>query len=179
MLPAGQLSIEHRLIERVIDDLGIRLKGVYARKTLDPRYVDQVVDFLQSYADLCHHGKEENILFKGLMVKGPSATLVRTVDELEAQHKFARTTIKQVVAANNAYLAGVKGSEEQVRGLLAQIAEHYLSHIQREDQEFYAPAMDYFSQDEKAAMIREFINFDRGLIHEKYGLLADAFEADR
>ncbi len=179
MLPTGQLMVEHRLIERVIDDLRLRLQDVYSRKTLDPRYVDQVVDFLQTYADLCHHGKEENILFKALMVKGPNQALLKTMDELDAMHKFMRTSTKQVAAANQAYLAGVKGSEEQIRELLTHVAGHYMSHIQREDREFYAPAMDYFSSDEKTAMIVEMLNYDRGLIHEKYRRMADALEDDR
>lgn len=161
MLPTGQLMVEHRLIERVIDDLRLRLREVYARKALDPRYVDQVVDFLETYADLCHHGKEENILFKALELKGTDDALLKTMDELDAMHRFMRQTIKQIVAANAAYTAGVKGSEDQVRALLAQVAEHYMVHIRREDHDFFPLAMDYFSGDEKNAMIQETMEADR------------------
>ena len=179
MLPTGQLTVEHRLIEKVIADVRLRLHDVYVRKTIDPRYVDQVVDFFQTYADLCHHGKEENILFKSLMVKGPNEALAKTIDELDAQHAFMRAAIKQLVAANGAYRVGVNGAEEQVRALLEQVAEGYISHIQREDRDLYPVAMDCYSVDEKTAMIRDMLNYDRGLIHEKYRRLADALDADQ
>ena len=58
--------IEHRLIERVIADVQTRLDGQAARRVVDTAYVDHVVDFLRTYADRCHHGKEEDILFRDL-----------------------------------------------------------------------------------------------------------------
>jgi hemerythrin-like domain-containing protein len=163
----------------VIDDLRLRTKGVYARKGLNPMYVNQIVDFLETYADRCHQGKEENILFRALAVKGPNAALVKAMDDLEAQHQDTRATTRKLVAANAAYAAGVTGADEQVKTLLEQVADHYLSHVRQEDRDFYAPAMEYFTPNEGGEMLAEFRNHDRAMIHEKYRLMADALEADR
>lgn len=58
MMPIGPLMVEHRWIERVIADLQLRLGGQAPEKAIDPTYVEHVVDFLRTYADRCHHGKE-------------------------------------------------------------------------------------------------------------------------
>ena len=65
MIPTGQLMVEQRLVERLIDDLRLPIKDVYARQVIDPACVDQIVDSLETYADRCHHHKEENILPSG------------------------------------------------------------------------------------------------------------------
>ena len=36
---------------------------------VDPVFIDTAVDFIHTYADRCHHGKEEDILFKALAAK--------------------------------------------------------------------------------------------------------------
>ena len=179
MLPTNQLMVEHRLIERMVNDLHLRIKDVYARKTIDPMYVNQIVDFLETYTDRCHQGKEENILFRALAVKGPNAALVKAMDDLEAQHQYIRATTRKLVAANAAYVAGVTGADQQVRTLLEQVADHYVKHVQQEDRDFYPAAMEYFTPSEQTEMLAEFRNHDRAMIHEKYRLMADALEADR
>lgn len=59
----------------------------------DPGFLDDTVDFMRTYADICHHGKEEYILFKDLDMKPLSHELRKTMDELEQEHVFARKTV--------------------------------------------------------------------------------------
>ena len=44
----------------------------------------------------------------------------------------------------------------------------YPQHIQREDHEFFIPVMEYFSEDEKAEMIKKEHDFDRFVLRQKY-----------
>jgi hemerythrin-like domain-containing protein len=69
MLPAGPLMKEHRLIERLIISMEKELGRMKRDKTADVVYIDKAVDFIRVYADRCHHGKEEEILFKSLSEK--------------------------------------------------------------------------------------------------------------
>lgn len=65
---------------------------------------------------------------------------------------------------------------------LGALVKIYPEHIRKEDQVFFPNAERYLSPDEQAAMVREFFEFDRAMIHEKYRAvveqLAHAAEVD-
>ncbi|MDF1568699.1 MAG: hypothetical protein RQ801_01175 [Spirochaetaceae bacterium] len=54
--------IEHRVIERAVEILAVERKRLLSGGELDPVFIDKIVDFVRTYADQCHHGKEEDIL---------------------------------------------------------------------------------------------------------------------
>jgi hemerythrin-like domain-containing protein len=66
MQSRGLLMIEHRLIERMIFQVKIALGRIPREGGVDPRFIDIVVDFVRTYADRTHHGKEEDLLFGAL-----------------------------------------------------------------------------------------------------------------
>jgi hemerythrin-like domain-containing protein len=160
--------IEHRWIERMIADVRARLGEPASRKTIDSQYVGMVVDFLRTYADRCHHGKEEDILFEALAQKDLEPSLKQTMERLSADHQWARATTRLLVAANASLAAGDPASLEEVRRLLGELAAFYPEHIRLEDKAFFRPIMTYLSADEQAAMLKTFAEFDASLIHEKY-----------
>ena len=82
VMPIGPLMIEHRLIERMIDVVREELKIVENKNKLDPDFVDRTVDFIRTYADRCHHGKEEDILFRELGGKKLTEKHRHTMEEL-------------------------------------------------------------------------------------------------
>jgi hemerythrin-like domain-containing protein len=59
MLPIGPLMIEHRLIERMIKVAEALREDIQVKKKANPAQVDRIICFIKSYADRCHHGKEE------------------------------------------------------------------------------------------------------------------------
>ena len=44
----------------------------------------------------------------------------------------------------------------------------YPRHIYTEDKEFFYPILEYFSKKEQDNMLKEFWEFERNMIHEKY-----------
>ena len=46
--------------------LRFRLEKNLPPVEVDPVFIDTAVDFIRTYADRCHHGKEEDLLFKAL-----------------------------------------------------------------------------------------------------------------
>lgn len=62
MMPAGPLMKEHRLIERMIRLMNARLAEIKQSGEVDLLFIDAAIDFLRTYADQCHHGKED-VLF--------------------------------------------------------------------------------------------------------------------
>ena len=66
MQARGLLTIEHRLIERMISLIKDAKVQIESTHKVDPVFVDTAVDFIRMYADRTHHGKEEDILFRDL-----------------------------------------------------------------------------------------------------------------
>ena len=60
---------EHRVIERVIALLRDELGNIARTGKVDLPLLDFAIDFFKTYADRCHHGKEEDILFRELKKK--------------------------------------------------------------------------------------------------------------
>jgi len=176
MKPIGPLMIEHRLIERMIR-LMVRERGLMsAAGAVNPTLVDAAVDFLRTYADRCHHGKEDNILFKGLAAKALAADHRSILDELIEEHKRGREMVGKLLAAKDRYVAGDPTAAHEVEALLKALAAFYPAHIAKEDKRFFIPSMEYFSDEEQASMLQEFWEFDRKLIHEKYKAIVAQLE---
>lgn len=178
MMPIGPLMVEHRWIERVISDLQRRLDGQPSRRAIESVYVDRLVDFLRTYADRCHHGKEEDILFRDLSAKRLDPTLAEIMRQLTEEHQWARATTKLLVAANASLAAGDRAALGDVRHYLGELASFYPGHIRKEDEDFFRPVMTYFSREELDAMLEAFTAFDASLVHEKYRRIAEELEGE-
>jgi hemerythrin-like domain-containing protein len=174
MQARGPLMIEHRLIERMLTIVGDALPLAEKAKAIDPLFVDQAVDFIRVYADRTHHGKEENIMFRELNGKNLSDEDRRVMNELIEEHVFGRETTKALVEANTRYRNGDKSALLDVMTALRTLGDFYPRHIAKEDKVFFPAARAYFSEAEDQAMLAEFQDFDRQMIHEKYSsIVAD------
>ena len=168
MQARGPLMIEHRLIEEMLIAIERALVRVEQTKAVDPNFVDTAVDFIRVYADRTHHGKEEDILFRELKKKSLSTEDRQLMDNLIEEHIFSRNTTKALVEANRRYREGNENALGDVTGLLKTLVEFYPIHIRKEDEVFFPASRTYFSETEDQAMLMEFWEFDRKMIHEKY-----------
>ena len=175
MLPIGLLMREHRLIERMVGNLRVETEKV-RQGGLDPVFIDQAVDFFRTYADRTHHGKEEDILFRGLQAKSLKPEHRVIMDELVSEHVYARKTVWELLKAKDVYLQGDEDALGEVEERFHRLIELYPSHIEKEDRRFFYPVMEYFSPEEQEKMLQEFYVFDRSMIHEKYGGVVERVE---
>jgi hemerythrin-like domain-containing protein len=173
MKPIGPLMWEHRLIEKMLAVAGREVEKIRESGKVDPVFIDTSVDFIRTYADRTHHGKEEDILFRDLVKKQMSPDHARIVNELVEEHNYGRKTVGRLVEANTRYLLGEETLPEIVV-CLEELIAFYPRHIEKEDRHFFYPILDYFSADEQDAMLREFSEFDRRMIHEKYRKVVEA-----
>jgi hemerythrin-like domain-containing protein len=179
MLPIGPLMIEHRLIGRVIQVINDLLATIQAEKKEDPAAVEKIIHFIRAYADRCHHGKEEGILFQELGRKSLSPEHKLMIEELVKDHELARKITLSLVEYNTAYQAGQASALGDIALCLRMLIEFYPHHIEKEDKQFFIPVMDYFSQDEKEAMIRAGYEADSRLLHEEYADLVKTLEPEK
>jgi len=176
MKPIGPLMHEHRLIERMITVIGKR-KDVMARnRKVDTVFIDSAVDFIRTYADKTHHGKEEDILFRDLAKKRMSVQHARIMQELLDEHVFARKMTGELVEAKESWLAGNTKSIDVVLDRITTLVGFYPEHIRKEDKEFFFPILDYMSKEEQDKMLAEFYDFDRQMIHLRYRWVVEGFE---
>lgn len=168
MMPIGPLMIEHRLIEKIIPLLKNEITTINKKNKANPVFIENTVDFFRMYADRCHHGKEEEILFRDLEKKQLSPEHKKIMDELLEEHKLARKTVGNLVEAKNLCVKGKTEAMKEIINNLSLLSEFYPKHIEKEDKRFFIPIMKYFSKQEQDDMLQEFWDFDKTLIHEKY-----------
>lgn len=160
--------MEHRLIERMIAVIEDELEKIQENKEINALFIDKAADFIRTYADQTHHGKEEDILFRELEKKEISEDHKKTMNELIEEHKFARKTTGELVTAKDKYLEGEEDKINTVINAMQKLVEFYPKHIEKEDEHFFIPVMEYFTDEEKAALLKEGQIFDRRMIHRRY-----------
>jgi len=176
MQARGILMIEHRLIERMLSVINDVLAKIESRHKVDPVFVDVAVDFIRVYADRTHHGKEEDILFRELNNKPLKAEDRQIMNELMEEHVFGRQTTKALVDANTRYRNGDDTALSEIAANLQTLTEFYPKHIEKEDKVFFPSSRNYLTDEEDQALLEEFWEFDRKLIHEKYTSVVEGLE---
>jgi hemerythrin-like domain-containing protein len=175
MKPIGPLMWEHRLIEKMLASMMRHIDQVEKSKKVNPLIIDMAVDFVRTYADRTHHGKEEEILFRDLTKKNLTPELKKIMQELLDEHVWGRKTTASLVAAKVKYLQGEEGKLPEIISLARELSNFYPKHIEKEDKHFFYPCQEYFSKDEQGKMLAEFWEFDRKMIHEKYNKVVEEY----
>ncbi len=140
--------IEHRLIEKMIGIINDRITAIEKNQSVDAVLIDTIVDFIKTYADRTHHGKEEDILFRDLEGKIMSESVTRIMKVLVAEYQQRRKLVAEIVAANEGYLAGNTESLAAIlKGLKALVA-FYPEQIRKEDAVFFPCTENYFTKGE-------------------------------
>lgn len=174
--PAGPLMAEHRVIERLLAVLETQLQTIAETRTVDPDVIDTAVDFIRTYADRCHHGKEEDILFRRLADKPLDDVLAAAMAALVEDHAHARSMTRSLVEANARYRSGDAAALNEIESCVRALVEFYPVHIEKEDRHFFKPCLEFFTDAEKDKMLVDFEEFDRALIHEKYRSIVENLE---
>jgi hemerythrin-like domain-containing protein len=176
LLPIAPLMIEHRVIERMIRIVKMKLEEFKRTNDPDEAFIDSLVDFIRTYADQTHHGKEEDILFRELKKKQLSTEHKKIMEELIQDHANGRKATSQLEEAKTLYFSGKKEALSVMLEKMEFLVNLYPQHIEKEDQRFFQPVMKYFSPAEQDRLLDEEHLFDRRMIHRKYSQLVSNIE---
>lgn len=168
MLPAGPLMIEHRLIERAVSLFEKESEVISSTGEVNLPLLSDMVDFMRTYADRCHHGKEEEILFHLLETKDMTEEHRIMMTKLVDDHHRSRALTTSLNDLLIPFRQGEQGAVEEVIKILQTLSVIYPDHIEREDKHFFPVAMKYLSKEECDTMLDQFKEFDSKLIHEYY-----------
>jgi len=176
MNPAEPLSLEHRLIERMLRVMRREISNIKNSRAADVPVLSQCIDFLRVYADRCHHGKEEDILFRALAGKTMRAEHTEMMEQLIKEHQLGRHNVRHLDQACRVYEQGNLAALDEIIRNLEILVDFYPKHIDKEDNHFFTACLDYFTDREQKALLDQYATFDRKLIHEKYDRIVTALE---
>lgn len=158
MRPTEVLKSEHRVIETVLDCLEKLANQTADSKAVDANSAREILDFLATFADRCHHGKEEELLFKALERKGFSPDAGPT-SVMRSEHEIGRMLMEVM----RLFVDGVDSASRQ---RFVEAAREYVDllrqHIRKEDHCLFTMADQMLSADEQAALSANFDSFEHG-----------------
>ncbi|EGJ49293.1 hemerythrin domain-containing protein [Desulfocurvibacter africanus] len=170
MQPIGPLMHEHRLIERMITLMGQELEWLKRGEEPDLRFIDHSTDFFLYFADACHHGKEDQLLFPAVLAKQDLEERYRKLTvRLQREHIYARSLTQRLEeAAHKRRTGGGTESVQAIMDALHRIVQFYPRHIMTEDKEYFHQVMECFGKDEQQTLLREFDEVEKRVLHERY-----------
>mgnify|MGYP006280505577 CR=1 FL=1 len=174
MEPIGPLMHEHRLIERMIAVLDAEAGRLEQGGRPDLALLFQGVEFIRTYADRLHHGKEEDILFAALKDKPLSREHEDMLQELIEDHKYGRRLVGELEKQGNQLAGG--GDAPKVAGALRKLTDFYPRHIEKEDKHFFHPVLEYLSKEERRDMLASYEDLERRLVDERFRDMVQGLE---
>jgi hemerythrin-like domain-containing protein len=187
MKPTEILSEEHRVIETVLAVLEKMADRLASDQELDTKSASEAIAFFRTFADECHHGKEEDFLFPMLEQKGFSREQGPT-GVMFHEHDEGRRHVKAMAEAVDQLNSSTPESDQQTAAR-EQFAHHALAfvtllreHIQKEDHCLFNMADQAFSESEQQELLQAFERVEHEHLgagtHEKFIVIANAL-ADR
>jgi len=166
--PTQVLMAEHELILQALDALEKKVAAIQAGAAPDRTYFEKAVSFLRTFADKCHHGKEENLLFKRMAERGfpvQSGPLAVMLADHDAGRAFIRgiadgaaklgtdpVAAKQIVENARGYIDLLRAHIDKENNVLFPMADRALG---AEDQAFLSKEFERFEAEETGAGVHE------------------------
>jgi len=130
--PTGVLREEHQLILQVAG----RLDGLLAQESrsvdLDYATVVRCITFFRLFADACHHGKEEDLLFPGLEAEG-MARDSGPIAVMLYEHNQGRAFVRAMASSIDAAREGDASAGSELRSAARGFIDLIVAHISKED----------------------------------------------
>jgi hemerythrin-like domain-containing protein len=171
------LSTEHRVIETMLTVLERICQDADKNGRLNREDAETAVTFIRTFADQCHHGKEEGQLFPAMEAKGvpcESGPIGVMLSEHEQGRQFVRGMASQIVAAASGDHTSIREFIENANGYVSLLR----AHIQKEDNILFPMAARLMSVEEQAELLKQFDMVETDHMgagtHEKFLAMAEA-----
>jgi hemerythrin-like domain-containing protein len=171
MKATQQLKNEHNGILIMLEVLEKIINQMEHADPYDQQDISNIIDFLKTFADKCHHGKEEDILFPALVLSGMSKENGPIAVMLN-DHAMGRGYIKGMVQG----LERLPNSEEDGKKILIDNGKKYIQllriHIMKENNILFPMADQRISDEEQEKLFLKYEEMETNVIgagvHEKF-----------
>ena len=173
--PMHDLGKEHGGIMRMFKVMETVANKLRKSEAVETEHLNKIVEFLANFADRCHHGKEEDILFPELT---KDTTKTKLINNLLEEHKIGRGFIKKIVNFLKKYKPGNPEAfniATNMEGYIRLLTEH----IKKENPIFHE-ADEKLPEKIQNDMMEKFEALEKDVIgegkHEEYHKLLDMLE---
>jgi hemerythrin-like domain-containing protein len=179
MRPTEQLKEEHKVIKHMLNVLAHVSKRLESGGEVSGEHLERIVDFIRTFADKCHHGKEEDLLFKAMEEAGvpkeggPIAVML-------TEHDQGRGYVKGMAEAGAEFKQGKEGAGKKFAANARNYVLLLTQHIDKENNILYQIADMHLSGEKQEELLRLFEKLEAERIgpgkHEEYHELVHQLE---
>jgi len=175
------LRTEHDAILRMLEATEEVARQLDRGQRIGPDTLSGLLEFFRLFADRCHHGKEEDLLFPLLEKKGlPRAG--GPIGVMLHEHEQGRALVKQMAEAADAYAGGATEAgarwAEAARGYASLLRQH----IDKENNVLFVMAENLLSPAEQGELATAFEKVEEEKMgsgtHERLHALMDKLTAE-
>lgn len=156
MRATDKLKDEHRAIEGMLDILERVCERIEAGEAVDREHPVRIVEFFRIFADRCHHGKEEGVLFpalEGVGVPREGGPIGVMLQEHDMGREFVRA-MGEAISDERFDKAKFVGSARGYIDLLRQ-------HIAKEDNILFRIAGTFLTEGTQKELLERFDEVER------------------
>lgn len=175
MTPTETLKHEHQIILLGLGAVEREMRQIQAGGSVDEERTRQMIDFIQNFADRCHHAKEEKLLFarmeeRGMPVDGgPIGVMLQ-------EHDDGRRMVRAAAAALPGASVGDAGARTTLATNLLGFVRLLRVHIDKEDKILYPMADQILTAADQTELAASFDRVEAEEMgegtHERYHQLA-------
>jgi hemerythrin-like domain-containing protein len=174
------LMNEHRLIESVLDALVAFADEIRRKAATEKEELGRFVEFIRGFADSCHHGKEEGVLFEAMVQHGfprhggPIAVMLQEHEEGRAFVGILKQHAEQAAPWGD-------GDRQAIAEAAFGYSDLLRHHIQKEDGVLYPMAEEHLPPEALERVSEDCERFEAEKTgsgeHERFHALAESLVA--
>ncbi len=166
------LTEEHEGIKRVLALIEKSYEKIEKGEALPPDFLPEILDFIKTFADTCHHGKEEGVLFpllekRGIPRDGPIGMMIM-------EHAMGRSSVRKSTEALE------RGNTKEALEKLLEYVHLLRDHIVKENNILYPIGNEVLTPEDQDFLEKEFEKIEEEKIgpgkHEAYHQMIEKWE---
>lgn len=151
MKATENLIEDHALILEALDVM----EQITTTDNPDIEHLDYMINFIRNFADGCHHGKEEKLLFPKLVEKGMPEKQ-GPIGVMLMEHDKGRAYVKSLAENIQLYKEGDKEALQDAYRDLKGYASLLRDHISKENNILFRMADNFLTAEEQSQLLSQF-----------------------
>jgi hemerythrin-like domain-containing protein len=174
MKATQQLKDEHEGIKLMLNVMETICNDLEKGEELNRDHFEKILDFIKGFADKCHHGKEEDVLFPALVNHGMSKE-AGPIAVMLHEHKLGRDYIKSISSAFDVLKGGSMHAITNLISDTRSYVELLRNHIEKENNILFMMADKVLNEKEQSIVFDAFEEMEIEKVgagkHEEYHVL--------
>jgi hemerythrin-like domain-containing protein len=167
---------EHKAIQHALNVLEKMCSLLNDSQKVDNQDIEQIIDFIKTFADKCHHGKEEGFLFPALEEAGIKREN-GPIGVMLLEHEKGRELVRHMQSSFSGNMVQPEKFAESSTAYINLLRNH----IQKENSVLFPMGDARLSQAKQVELLNKFETFENEVIgkgkHLELHLMLEKFKA--